>query len=71
MIRHAAPYRIVNSKIVSSKTVNSRKDTAMLKCMTKYCPTAVNAAIASSNRAGRKIGKREARLIHALLKGRT
>lgn len=35
-----------------------------------YCPVAVNAAIASSNRAGRRIGGKEARLIHALLKGR-
>jgi hypothetical protein len=35
-----------------------------------YCPDAVNAAIASSNRGGRKIGGREAKLIHALLKGR-
>jgi hypothetical protein len=36
-----------------------------------YCPAAVNAAIASSNRAGRRISGKEARLIHALLKGRT
>jgi hypothetical protein len=35
-----------------------------------YNPKAVDDAIASSNRAGRKIGKREAKLIHALLKGR-
>jgi hypothetical protein len=35
-----------------------------------YCPEAVNAAIAASNRAGRKIGGREAKLIHALIKGR-
>jgi hypothetical protein len=37
----------------------------------QYHPKAVDAAIASSNRAGRKIGRREAKLIHALLKGRT
>jgi len=37
----------------------------------KYNPAAVEAAIASSNRAGRKIGRREGKLIHALLKGRT
>ncbi len=35
-----------------------------------YNATAVNNAIASSNRAGRKIGGREAKMIHALLKGR-
>lgn len=35
-----------------------------------YCAHAVNAAIASSNRAGRRIGRREAILIHRLLKGR-
>jgi hypothetical protein len=37
----------------------------------QYSPDAVNAAIASHNRRprGGKIGGREARLIHALLKG--
>jgi len=35
-----------------------------------YNPQAVDQAIASSNRAGRRIGGREAKLIHALLKGR-
>ncbi len=35
-----------------------------------YNPAAVENAIAASNRAGRKIGGKEARLIHALLKGR-
>ncbi len=34
-----------------------------------YSEDAVNAAIASSNRAGRKIGGKEAKLIHRLLKG--
>jgi hypothetical protein len=38
--------------------------------MSNYDKAAVDAAIAQSNRAGRKIGKKEARLIHALLKGR-
>jgi hypothetical protein len=37
---------------------------------TRYCPAAVDAAIASSCRAGRKIGGRERKLIHALLRGR-
>lgn len=37
----------------------------------RYCPAAVDSAIASSNRAGRRISGKEARLIHALLKGRT
>jgi hypothetical protein len=35
-----------------------------------YSPDAVNNAIASSNRSGRRIGGREAKMIHALLKGR-
>lgn len=35
-----------------------------------YNRDAVNNAIASSNRAGRKIGGKEAKAIHALLKGR-
>jgi len=37
---------------------------------TKYNAQAVNAAIAASNRAGRRIGGKEAKLIHALLQGR-
>lgn len=37
----------------------------------RYHAGAVDAAIASSNRAGRRIGGNEARLIHALLQGRT
>lgn len=36
-----------------------------------YCPAAVSKAIAASGRAGRKIGGKEAKLIHALLKGRS
>lgn len=36
-----------------------------------YDPVAVDAAIAASNWAGRKVSRREAKLIHALLKGRT
>jgi len=35
-----------------------------------YNEDAVNKAIASSNRSGKKIGKKEAALIHSLLKGR-
>lgn len=35
----------------------------------QYSRAAVEKAIAASNRAGRKIGKREAARIHALLKG--
>ena len=34
-----------------------------------YHPEAVDQAIAASNRAGRRIGGREARMIHALLRG--
>lgn len=36
----------------------------------QYDRQAVNDAIASSNRAGRRIGGREAKMIHSLLKGR-
>jgi hypothetical protein len=36
-----------------------------------YSKDAVDKAIASSNRAGRRIGGREGKMIHALLKGRT
>ena len=36
----------------------------------KYDPVAVDRAIASSNRAGSKINNKEAKLIHALLRGR-
>jgi hypothetical protein len=35
--------------------------------MATYSKDAVNAAIASSNRSGRRIGGKEARMIHALL----
>jgi hypothetical protein len=35
-----------------------------------YSAAAVTAAIAASNRAGRKIGSKETKLIHALLRGR-
>jgi hypothetical protein len=37
---------------------------------TKYDAVAVQKAIEASNRAGRRIGAKESRLIHALLKGR-
>lgn len=37
---------------------------------TRYSADAVTKAIAASNRAGRRIAPKEARLIHALLKGR-
>lgn len=37
----------------------------------RYNENAVNKAIAASNRSGRKIGKKEAEMIHAVLKGRT
>lgn len=36
----------------------------------KYDPVSVNKAIDASNRAGRKIGGKQAKMIHALLKGR-
>lgn len=34
-----------------------------------YNPAAVDQAIAASNRSGQRISKREAKAIHALLKG--
>jgi hypothetical protein len=37
----------------------------------RYNPAAINAAIASSSRAGRKISKGEAALIHRVLQDRT
>jgi hypothetical protein len=37
----------------------------------RYNEDAVNKAIAASNRSGKKIGKKEAEMIHAVLKGRT
>jgi hypothetical protein len=37
----------------------------------RYSPEAVDAAIAASTRSGRRIGRGEAKLIHALLKGRS
>jgi hypothetical protein len=37
----------------------------------RYNAIAVDNAIAASNRHGRKISGREAKMIHALLKGRT
>jgi hypothetical protein len=60
-------------------TKRQRPSEAQLKAMgaacaaeyvARYCPHAVDNAIAASNRAGRRIGAKEARLIHALLKGR-
>jgi hypothetical protein len=36
----------------------------------RYSAEAVDKAIASSNRSGRRIGRQEARAIHSLLKGR-
>ena len=38
--------------------------------MSNYNRDAVDKAIASSNRSGRKVGGREAKLIHALLRDR-
>ena len=42
---------------------------ALLPATHRYSKDAVDAAIASSNRAGQKIGGKEAKKIHALLKG--
>jgi hypothetical protein len=47
-----------------------RRTIAAIEGRHGYSAAAVNAAIASSNRAGKRIGKREAALIHSLLKGR-
>lgn len=42
----------------------------MAERRSSYNPDAVNKAIASSNRSGRRIGSKEASAIHRLLKGR-
>lgn len=48
-----------------------RRDIAAIEGRHGYCAVSVNKAIEASNRHGRRIGKREAAMIHALLKGRT
>jgi hypothetical protein len=40
------------------------------KTAPRYSAAAVDKAIAASNRSGKRIGKREGKAIHALLKGR-
>jgi hypothetical protein len=47
-----------------------RRTIAAIEGRHGYCAEAVNKAIAASNRSGRRIGRREAILIHRLLKGR-
>jgi hypothetical protein len=47
-----------------------RRDIAAIEGRHGYCADAVNKAIASSNRFGRRIGRKEANAIHRLLKGR-
>jgi hypothetical protein len=47
-----------------------RRTIAAIEGRHGYCAEAVNKAIASSNRHGRRIGRKEAILIHRLLKGR-
>lgn len=50
--------------------VNDACTTLNARRRPQYSVIAVNAAIESSRRAGRKISRREAKLIHGLLKGR-
>jgi hypothetical protein len=52
------------------KPVEPKPAPALVPSGHHYSEEAVDAAIASSNRAGRKIGAKEAKLIHRLLKGR-
>jgi hypothetical protein len=53
-----------------------KKCGSLLSCVTwecvrgRYCAEAVDKAIAASNRSGRRIGGREAKAIHSLLRGR-
>jgi hypothetical protein len=47
-----------------------RRDIAAIEDRHGYCADSVNRAIEASNRAGRRIGSKEAKAIHALLKGR-
>lgn len=47
-----------------------RRTIAAIEGRQGYSAAAVNKAIEASNRAGKRIGKREAQLIHSLLKGR-
>lgn len=47
-----------------------RRTIAAIEGRHGYSAAAVDKAIAASNRAGKRIGKREAQLIHSLLKGR-
>jgi hypothetical protein len=54
----------------SSHLERKRADIARIEGRHGYCAEAVQQAIEASNRAGRRIGKREQTLIHRLLKGR-
>lgn len=47
-----------------------RRDIAAIEGRHGYNAVAVSKAIEASNRSGRRIGRREAILIHRLLKGR-
>ena len=47
-----------------------RADISRIEGRHGYCAQAVQNAIEASNRHGRRIGKREASLIHRLMKGR-
>jgi hypothetical protein len=47
-----------------------RRTIAAIEGRHGYCAEAVDKAIAASNRFGRRIGRKEAILIHRLLKGR-
>jgi hypothetical protein len=63
-----------NGHIVSNAGPFQTEDKALAffaDIPSRYCATAVNKAIAASNRAGRRIGKNEAAAIHRLLKGRS
>jgi len=63
---HPKKFATKNAAREFAKNLRPEKDSQTNEA---YNETAVNKAIASSNRSGRKIGGKEAKLIHALLKG--
>jgi hypothetical protein len=74
-VRHSNAY-VADVTDASGRVVGTytHPDAARFACDREnngYNPQAVNEAIEASNRAGRRIGKREAVLIHRLMKGRT
>jgi hypothetical protein len=59
-----------NDYYVESEDSDGRISSRPKRAESRYSETAVNKSIASSNRSGRKIGGKEAKAIHNLLRGR-